>query len=314
VTYVIQEGDESHSCFLFALKTRKTQRQYSRNLKLFFNFGFSLILFFSFFAVGTAYAQDKSYEIGALRLYENHEFSYEMIYPTNWALGNESNANVFMSHYGDNGLDAFLQISSSIIEEPTYLNEISNDTIDTVEVSVYGSIESNRSTLSSVESRILYYNMSDETGRNRTVMQEIALKNDNLYSLNYVADQSVYSTYLPTVKYMLQTFKIIDFLPYEDPALGIKINYPSNWNKTSFESDYGGGINFTSPSINTLVNDKVSISISRMENTLSESLDEIVNRTVDRYKQNLNNFSLIEPVFSNSSDDKSKVMLFSYEG
>lgn len=313
MTSVIQEGDESHRSIFFVSKTRETNRHYSRNLKLFFSFEFSLILFFSFFAVGTAYAQDKSYEIGASRLYENHDFSYEMSFPTEWELGNESNADVFIRHYGDNGLDASLQISSSIIEEPTDLNKISNNTIDTAEVSAYGSIESNRSTVSNVESRILYYNTSDETGRDRTVMQEIALKNDNLYSLNYVADQSVYSTYLPTVKYMLQTFKIIDFLPYEDPVLGIRINYPSNWNKTSFGSEYGGGIDFTSPSINTLVNDKASISISRTENILSESLDEIVNRTVDRYKQTLNSFTLIEPVLSNTSDNKSKVILFSYE-
>jgi hypothetical protein len=37
---VIQEGDQYLNSFLFALKTTETKRQYSRNLKLFFDFGF----------------------------------------------------------------------------------------------------------------------------------------------------------------------------------------------------------------------------------------------------------------------------------
>jgi hypothetical protein len=40
MTVVIQEGEQYLSSFLFALKTTETKRQYSRNLKLFFDFGF----------------------------------------------------------------------------------------------------------------------------------------------------------------------------------------------------------------------------------------------------------------------------------
>lgn len=40
MTLVIQEGEQYLTSFLFALKTTETKRQYSRNLKLFFDFGF----------------------------------------------------------------------------------------------------------------------------------------------------------------------------------------------------------------------------------------------------------------------------------
>ena len=40
MTLVIQEGEQYLNSFLFALKTTETKRQYSRNLKLFFDFGF----------------------------------------------------------------------------------------------------------------------------------------------------------------------------------------------------------------------------------------------------------------------------------
>ena len=38
MTLVAQEGKEYLNYFLFALKTTETKRQYSRNLKLFFDF------------------------------------------------------------------------------------------------------------------------------------------------------------------------------------------------------------------------------------------------------------------------------------
>lgn len=40
MTLVIQEGEQYLNSFLYALKTTETKRQYSRNLKLFFDFGF----------------------------------------------------------------------------------------------------------------------------------------------------------------------------------------------------------------------------------------------------------------------------------
>ena len=228
-----------------------------------------------------------------------------MNYPTDWDLRKYSKNTTYIRH----GNDAFLAIVSSVPNEPTDLNSVSNNTIDQLEVT-YGSIESNKSILSNVDSRILYYNMSDEIGQNRTVMEELALKNGKIYALYYMANPSVYSTYLPIIKNMLQSFKIIDMLPYEDATLGIKINYPSNWNKTSFVRDLVAGINFTSSSIKPLPNDNVSISISRIENIPPKSISEIVNQTIDKYKETLDDFSLL---FNTSSDDKSNMMLFSYK-
>lgn len=40
MTFLVQEEKDYIDSFLFALKTTETKRQYCRNLKMFFNFGF----------------------------------------------------------------------------------------------------------------------------------------------------------------------------------------------------------------------------------------------------------------------------------
>jgi YVTN family beta-propeller protein len=63
-----------------------------------------------------------------------------------------------------------------------------------------------------------------------------------IYSLQYKADKSMFSEYSDVMSRMIDSFKTIDFLPYEDPALGIKIKYPSNWTATQEENS----VRFTS--------------------------------------------------------------------
>ena len=80
------------------------------------------------------------------------------------------------------------------------------------------------------------------------------------------------------------------------------------------QTNYVNGINFTSPSIKSLENEKISVFISRKENVDLDSLDEITNRKVDSYNETRNAFSLItEPVSLNNAADKSSMMLYSYE-
>ena len=75
------------------------------------------------------------------------------------------------------------------------------------------------------------YTYSD--GKNTFNVTDLWTKTpDTIYRITYQADPSNYYTYWQAIQKMIDSFKSIDSVPYENFDLGIRIKYPSTWNKT----------------------------------------------------------------------------------
>ena len=88
------------------------------------------------------------------------------------------------------------------------------------------------------------------------------------------------------------------FSTYENPIYGVKIQYPSNWQKMDFDRHYGNNslpiAGFIPPSENDsglLENLMIVVKKIHSQNT---SLKQFVDSMISSYKSSLHNFQLIE--------------------
>jgi hypothetical protein len=115
----------------------------------------------------------------------------------------------------------------------------------------------------------------------------------------YIAQGEVKSSnYLPTIQKMIDSFEISigitgsnPFLTFQNNStLGITIQYPSNWERT--EDGNGNSVLFLSPSESK--SDKVLESLSIRVSPNNVPLSKLADRSINYYKQNYNDFHLIE--------------------
>ena len=114
----------------------------------------------------------------------------------------------------------------------------------------------------------------------------------------YIAQEVKSSNYLQTIQKMIDSFEISigitsgnPFITYQNNSTGIKIQYPSNWQRT--EDDNGNSVLFISPSES--ISDKVLESLSiRVSASNNIPLSKLANQTINYYKQNYNDFHLIQ--------------------
>src|SRR5215208_3275106 len=132
------------------------------------------------------------------------------------------------------------------------------------------------------------------------LIQIWTIKGDKVYYITYRAKLGRYSdNYLQTIQKMIDSFEISDFLLYENPALGIKIQYPTDWKKVEQADQYylEGSIqyptvSFLSPLENASerFNENFTISVENLpQNT---TLYAYSNETIKAYKAK--GFDLIE--------------------
>ena len=106
-------------------------------------------------------------------------------------------------------------------------------------------IESNKTILAANPARmILYLHTFEVQPYDLKVMEIFIVNGDTKYEISYFAEATKYDNYLPTIQKMINSFEIIDFLPYENLNYGVKIQYPSNWEKTE---ENNNEMRFSSP-------------------------------------------------------------------
>ena len=130
--------------------------------------------------------------------------------------------------------------------------------------------------------------------RGEIKVQKIAIEiNNTVYTITYFAQGARYNNYLPTVERMIDSLKIISMLPHEDFDIGMKIEYPSNWNKieepiippTIYE--YVPSITFSPKQSSNVI--RIFSYIPYSDNSLSRE----ANRTIDRYGSSYPDFKLV---------------------
>ena len=132
----------------------------------------------------------------------------------------------------------------------------------------------------------------------------------------YIAEGHVKSsTYLPTIQKMIDSFKVnpgitvgSPFLTYENNStLGIKIQYPPNWKRTEF----GNGVLFLSPSESK--SDKVLENLSiRVYPSNNMPLSKLANQSINYYRQNYNDFRLLESKLTTFNGTSAYIMNYIY--
>jgi hypothetical protein len=95
------------------------------------------------------------------------------------------------------------------------------------------------------------------------------------------------------------------FSTYENPIYGVKIQYPSNWQKMDFDRHYGNNslpiAGFIPPSENDsglLENLMIVVKKLHSQNT---SLKQFVDSMISSYKSSLHNFQLIKSISNSCS-------------
>lgn len=132
------------------------------------------------------------------------------------------------------------------------------------------------------------------------------------YSIEYTAQPGEeYESYLPTIQKMIDSFEILvdvteEFQTYEDPNLGIKMQYPSDWRETS-EAFFGAVVGFF-PHLDNASDpyfENVRIHIENLTSSANMTLGKYVDAHITLLRNELPGFQLLasSPPSSNNTND-----------
>jgi hypothetical protein len=144
-------------------------------------------------------------------------------------------------------------------------------------------------TISDNPARELEYTYSDDTYGEIKAMKVATQVENTTFLFSYGAQASKFNTYWPTIERMINTFKTLELLDHENFDIGMRVKYPSDWNKTE-EPYYRTLYSEAHPSIKfspRAQNDSTQPSNElRIYSYLSNgSLDEEVNQAINDYTQ-----------------------------
>ncbi len=139
----------------------------------------------------------------------------------------------------------------------------------------------------------------------------------------YIAKQTELSSYLPTIQKMIDSFEINigipnssgnSFLTYENNStLGVKIQYPANWERIESEDD-AHGVLFLSPSESNSDRflESFSISSSSLFNSNNNSVDELARRAISEHIEHLPDFQLVYTKLITVKDNPAYLLVYKY--
>jgi hypothetical protein len=139
----------------------------------------------------------------------------------------------------------------------------------------------------------------------------------------YIAKQTKLSSYLPTIKKMIDSFEISigitnssgnSFLTYENNStLGIKIQYPTNWQRIESE-DNVHGVLFLSPSESNSDRflESFSVSSSSLFNSNNNNVDELARRAISEHIEHLSDFQLVYTKLITVKDNPAYMLVYKY--
>ncbi len=139
----------------------------------------------------------------------------------------------------------------------------------------------------------------------------------------YIAKQTELSSYLPTIQKMIDSFEINigitnssgnSFLTYENNStLGIKIQYPANWQRIESEDD-AHGVLFLSPSESNSDRflESFSVSSNILFNSNNNSVDELARRAISEHIEHLPDFQLVYTKLITVKDNPAYLLVYKY--
>jgi hypothetical protein len=247
-----------------------------------------------------------SFEISDFLLYENPTLGIKIQYPTDWKKvepadqyyleGNIQYPTVSFLSPLENASEVFIEnftISVENLPQNTTINAYSNETIKAYKAKGFDLIESNATNLAGNPAYKVTFDHRNELQQanpDYKLLQIWTIKGDRLYRITFQADAESYAEFLPIAQKMIDSFEISDFLLYENPTLGIKIQYPTDWKK----GGENGNITFIAPIENNLgiYHDNVILTTKRLSKNIT--LDEYAGIFTSQLKKNATDHQIIE--------------------
>jgi hypothetical protein len=205
--------------------------------------------------------------------YENSTYGIKIQYPSNWTKQESQNQGSgeivkFSSPRGTTPVQ--LRISEGQrLPQNMSLEQWSNATINGFNQSFtkFTLIDSNSTTLAGFPAhKIVYTAIIPSTALELKFMQILTIKDSKTYLITYGTLPTDFSTYLPSIQTMINSFAFIPvttpasaipsnttttptthFLTYQNPAAGFKVNYASSWLKSENISANGSVVYFQEP-------------------------------------------------------------------
>jgi YVTN family beta-propeller protein len=119
-------------------------------------------------------------------------------------------------------------------------------------------------------------------------MQVVTIKGDKVYKFDFYAEVAKYSNYLPIIQKMIDSFKIIDFVVYENPASGVTIEYPTYWKKQQTDRN----VTFFSPLSGYSDSYQENLFLS-VDPSYKMTINETVASDIDNAKKSYSDFKLL---------------------
>jgi hypothetical protein len=183
--------------------------------------------------------------------YENSTYGIKIKYPSNWEKLEDTSSYegvnlrpivAFFLNATEDDSNIFpyqaaisIAVANSSSNNVTSLKDYRNMVLNSLRPSLDKVIHSKPTTMIDNPAHEILY--QDSSGFNN--MATFTMKDNKIYLIGYVAKAEKYSSHLPEVQKMIDSFEILpsnesirddyNFLTYEIPYYGFRIDYPSDW-------------------------------------------------------------------------------------
>ena len=273
----------------------------------------------------------KTTNSNAFLTYENNStLGVKIQYPSNWQRDNYNNKVAFFAPSLEEGNEKiipvamFVEVDSlpfQITDVEDYISHYVNHLRKHVAIS-----EPSVVTLTSLAGNLAHnFTASAKIGQDEYHATDIImLSGIKKYEMTYyIAKQTTLSRYLPTIQKMIDSFEINigitnssgnSFLIYENNStLGIKIQYPANWERIESEAN-AHGVLFLSPSESNSDRflESFSVSSNILFNSNNNSVDELARRAISEHIEHLPDFQLVYTKLITVKDNPAYLLVYKY--
>lgn len=212
-----------------------------------------------------------------LSQYENTNLGISIQYPLDWQV-EEDNKNSIIKFFAPDHNISDTYLSVYVYETPIdlRLGDIQSSEVSRQDFKLIKS--SNTTRLGENMARLILYTFT--SGRDEIKGMMIFTINDGkVYQIKFFARPDKFDNYLPIVQKIIDSFRIVDYLPskivdiktYENPLTGIKMKYPSDWHKVEEKTR----VYFKSPSYDGNLSIEVVPSENRLEDIVGDQISAL---------------------------------------
>jgi YVTN family beta-propeller protein len=162
-----------------------------------------------------------------------HSLYVTMDYPSSWNLtkGNAGESTITFMSLPENSEDRFKEYLRLYVFPSDQYNL---DELITVKSPLenLNSTEFQNATIGGIQARQIDYTYFHDSFGEMKVMKKAGSTKDATYLIMYQAQAPKFDTYFPTVEKMLSSFESFRLQDYENIDIGMRVVYPSTWNKT----------------------------------------------------------------------------------